>query len=606
MNLVNAQNSPIFSTIYGSYPANIYLHYSKIYNSNAVSVNFSNDNLYLSRNFNTNNVILGEPVIYTGSQDSYDNFLLDRLSSTINGSTRFFIGPSKQLISYSNISNYFSSNLCYNELLKFNLTFELTSWQGDGNFLIGVAANSSDPFGYGVNNTFYGLGGISYNNKTGIVQIGLNYINSTQWQQETPACIPVGKIDSAINIQMYLGKSGINYYFFWDVLNKWYISPPFKDGNSLKYVTFHNYLNNNNDFNYSLITSEVVLNENINIIPIFSDSFFGNYTNFINAIKNTDYILNCCLNPTQLNLVESALVWNSSSQVLEPSAYAIDDPNEGWFQVFNNQAPQGTYYGEGINPELLPIQSGYGDYRGYAETIIQNSSINIPFENNQAGILSINLLYSPIGSILDIIVGNHIFKVNTYSTTVGYRWIRFNITNPEKSIRLVNENGIQSINLIDFTNNTLFSNVCNEIKGLLLGKHINEIPTKGYYSVANNSSKFYPYLNTNYISISSNDSNALIMILPENVNFNLEAKASNQFAQAQIVPAWGNYLGILVDHALSKNLKVEITSPKSNLLLPLSFYSMPILAIIIIYFQRRRMGEKKYSNQLKRSTHYSC
>jgi hypothetical protein len=585
MNFQNVENSPLFLDVYNSSPANIFIHTNTIYNCEPKSFVYLQKNYLASKNFNETNIITGIPALYTGSENSYDNFLMKDFSSTLNGTVINVNGPQSQNISYTRIPNYISC-IGNNDLIELNITLKLISPKsGSGEFSIGMASNDSDHFGFGGTNIFYGIGGISYNNNTDTVNYGLNYINSTSWKEVGPKCIQAGRLNSTMKVKMYLGRENGKYFFFWNTLNKWYVSPPFTNGEQLKYLAFHNYLSCNKYLNYTVKISKIIIKNKSNIIPIFSDSFFGNFTNFINSIKNTNNIVSNSHCSSQLNLAQSALVWNKSASVVEPSAYAIEQPTSGWFQVFNNQPPQGAYYSEGIPTYLLPINSGYGDYRGYAESTLPNSSISIPIKENINGKLSLNLLFSPLGGKLEIRIGNNIEYIDTYSNSSYFKWISFNVSVPLNGIQIVNINGIQSVNLITFAKDSLFNQVCNEIKQLLVNK------TQSEGSLANESnsigtiSNFQPAMRSNELNLNLSSNKEFIIILPENVNYGLKIKSLN--SNAIIVPVWGNYLGILVNNIFGKNLAITISISNVNLSYIIIFYSMPFSGIFLMIVSRK-------------------
>lgn len=589
MALINAQSSPIFSTFYNSSPANVYIHTNQIYNCEQKNFVHLGSNYFVSKNFNMSNIKTGNPTIYTGSENSYETYLINELSSTVNGTVLKVEGPSNQNISYTKIPNYINC-LGNKKLIEFSVTLNMSSWSGSGGFLIGVASNASDSYGYGVNNIFYGLGGISYNNNSNTVQFQLTFSNSSKWEQVGGRYIQAGRLHSNINVKMYLGKSGNNYFFFWNILNKWYVSPAFKNGGNLRYITFHDFLNSNNNVNYSIVTSEIAINDQANILPIFSDSYFGDFSNFMNVINNTNNIINSnCCSP-QFNLAESALVWNKSTNVIEPSAYSIENPNSGWFQVFNNQPPQGSYYSEGIASYLLPIQTGYGDYRGYAESILANSSVKIPIKEQLNGKLSLYLLFSPLGGQLEIKIGGHNEYINTYSNSSNFKWISFNISFPFNGIKLINLNGTQSINLITFANYSLFNGVCNDIKDLLIKKTQNNVSSIKEKISISTTSKFKPSIGNNVINFNSSNYGEFGIVLPENVNYGLEVKSLN--SNAHIIPVWGNYLGILVNNISERNLTLNISSQNISLIPIIVFYSMPFTAVFFIFVANMKKKNK--------------
>ncbi len=569
-NMNNAFNSPNFKYLYSTFPANTY-----IYNTSSSPIvsgtQLLNSYTGYINNYNSSNIITGIPAFVIGSQQSYDTYTFENSTNYVNGTGEYITNLSHNSISYHQLSQRELNGINKGYILSLSIHANLDNGH-TGSYLVGLAGNSTDLYGYGTNNPFYGVATSMVGNTT---YLTAQNTNSSTWHQLQT--LPVGKKDTNFTFNIYILQDNTSYQLYYDINNNWYTAPLINNESALRYLTFQAYNINPSNISLNVNISDYQLNNIPRFIPIFYDSYFNNLTSFLQALQNSQRVV--FLPHYNLeDLVQSYLVWSGNSTTVEPAAYAINFPNNGWFQVFNSNPPQGSYFGEGIPTSILPIQSGYGDYQGYAESITGNSTILIPTAIKTNEFVSVNLLFSPDGGMIRFHLGSQLININTYSNSSFYKWISFRSINNAANLTIENLNGIQSINVINVYNKSDYLNAMTVINNNLPGKQ--EI--NGLLKAENTNYKIYGNYDiastVNEFAINSPIPEKLITILPADVNYARVVKSNdlNPF----IVPAWGNFFGIIFNVGTNENHTIKVLANSSRLD-GYFLYTPPFIGLIV-------------------------
>ena len=169
---------------------------------------------------------------------------------------------------------------------------------------------------------------------------------------------------------------------------------------------------------------------------------------------------------------------SGNSTIINPSAYSIEQPQNGWYQVFSDGAAQSSYSSEYIPPVIDQPIFGYGAYTGFAQSIVNGSKFTIPVNpiHNGRTRIEFNLLFSPLGGNLSIDIGNNVFIVNTLSNRSYYGWYGINDSSRIGSLNIVDVQGIQSINQIVLSNLSSY-NYLVKLANNVLNKAPYHVPT---------------------------------------------------------------------------------------------------------------------------------
>ena len=299
--------------------------------------------------------------------------------------------------------------------ITFNVSIKGTSALfNKGAIDIGIDSNASAKGGYGEANHASVLG-LSYGSSqfsstlssySGFEQNGTGWIivpsftNSNRWISD--AAFLERSNDLNLTFKMEEAKISNNYYVFIGIFGKWF---SFSAENMFpqQYLTLQEYACRTSNISVSAhVTDYRIENPSSPLLPIFYDSPFQSTSSLTNSIKNSGVVI-FGNNYNTRDLVFSYLSLNASSSPVLPSAYAIDYPQKGWYQVFSSNDPQGAYYDENIYPDELPTETGYGPGIGFAESVLNNSSMVIPLSKklNSQDIIGMNILFSPMGGAFE-------------------------------------------------------------------------------------------------------------------------------------------------------------------------------------------------------------
>jgi len=284
---------------------------------------------------------------------------------------------------------------------------------------------------------------------------------------------------------------------------------------------------------------------------------------------------------------------NSPSSAVLPSAYAIDYPQNGWFQVFSGNDPQGAYYSENVIPYELPIQIGYGPGVGFAESVKNNSNLTVPLSSQVGsnGIVGINMLYSPMGGEIRINIGSEEYNLSTFSGNGSYfKWIMLNAPEGSKNIKFQNLNGVQSINMILETSLNTYEEAQTEIQKLTNGKLIIELghSSQEIGSGMENTTirgNFDLNAEQNVIFVSGLNSPSLALLLPTGYPMVYRPNISNSNGSVTYLPFWGSFAGLIINNITRGETLIKVVNQ--------SYYTgayvyWPIIAIGIIYLYKGR------------------
>lgn len=604
----NAQNSPYLTSIDNSFPASSIVlgstsHSQYLYNATPVGSE------YLIKNFNGSNVIAGSPIFVVGSASSFESFFSSTATKPIPSSSKVVTMHSvSNGMNDSIIPAYDLGLLKKGDFLSFAFNVSLPSNNINpnvGGFNFGIDSNFSNRGGYGLNNNFTGIG-TNYGNRSfsqafssysGFQQnftgwtIDFSWTNSSIWNE--PLWYTHFGKDLHLHFRIVEAKVFDNYYIYMDIFGKWYSVSACNLFPS-EYLTMYNYNEPTRNISMSVnITAFTVIKNSSSLLPIFYDSPFSSESTLIEALNSSSAIVFGKGYNIQ-DLWFSYLILHNGVNMTEPSAYAIDLPQNGWFQTFPSNPPQGAYYSENINPSLLPINIGYGPGIGYAEDILANSKLTIQLSQNvnDNDMVGINLLFSPMGGPLNVAMGNHTTTIDTFSNESFYKWISLNDTVDTKTITFQNGFGVQSINLIVSLPKSLMTSAKIAINSIL--NHKPEIFLGGGYiehldsMTVNISGIFNGNSCTNTIEATTGQSTIMLLLPTEYSSaFSISAKNAT-FAE---VPVWGYFLGVvLTEHSGDK---IIVTLRNSSFYSGVIIYSPLILSGVIIIINPFIMKRRK-------------
>jgi hypothetical protein len=606
--VINAENSPYLNQIDKSFPASTILlsnssHSEYLYNASELGSE------YAMTNFNVSNVVSGSPVFVVGSASSYNSLVSDLARNTIPHSSsciRMLSVPYG--MNTSLVPVYDMALLDSGDYLSFAFNISINGSniiQNVGSFNFGLDSNFSARGGYGLGNNFTGLG-LNYGNisfsdvfssESCFPQhysgwtIDFSFTNSTVWH------VPVEYTQFGKNITLSFNivesKIANEYFVYVDISGKWYAISSynlFPD----EYLTMLNYNEPTRNISMSVNISAFNIDKTDNsLLPIFYDSPFASESALMNALNDSSMIVFEDGYNTE-DLLFSYLLLQVGTQIIEPSSYSIDFPQNGWFQTFNSNSPQGAYYSENINPFLLPINFGYGPSIGYAEDVLRDSSLNVPVAQAIAGndTVGINLLFSPMGGPLEVKAGNNLFSINTFSESSYYRWITLNLTSAVKSFNLTNIQGVQSVNLIASVPKTLFTSSESTINKILNAGHIVTLGKTTNLKASKNTSIVTGVFDSNKRINDLNLSGKhfpLVLLLPAPYSSRYLLRVYN--ASVKEIPVWGVFYGLLLTNQSGGKVTLELVN--SSFYSGITIYSAPTLILTVVMVDRIIIRRRK-------------
>jgi len=541
VNFQEVLQTPYFEQFFQTIPAGTYIFPTR-QTPVFIQPRSINSNLSYAQNFNRSNVKVGYPIFVIGSETTFDNFLLSNSYIVSNSSSIIYYAQKNSALQYFPIYNHnqLDSNDFKQSVLEVIIKGEIRFPSNlTGGYLFGIS-NSTQPW-FGSSNNFFGFG---FNQYTSSISYNLN----NEW---------FGLVSQEINqsIIKFMGR----IYIINERLNQSILFGCLNDAcgmlttnftfNHFKYVAFQAYRADPSNVNFNVTIQNLNIN-NPSFIPIFYDSYFADSKHFVNALNYSQFIL-FGSHYSFTDLLDTYLYWSKNVDVITPAVYAFNEPDNGWFQVFNSNDPQAAYYSEEIPDDALSLQFGYGSYVGYAESVHPNQVITIPLKlpnNNEKYYIALNILYSPLGGNLNVMFGNVSQTFSTYSSIPYYRWVNLTIQGENNVLKIMNKSGVQSINLILIVTQEQAQKAKQAIQQLLKEKQVittdsslndvlKNVTIEGQYNAD---------VQTNIVRLTfeSLDKKPIVLEFPTTVNFAYEIKSGD--ALSSIVPVWGNFLGVLI------------------------------------------------------------
>jgi|GEM_PF-4364051 len=605
--LMNLENSPYLSEIDRSFPASSILMLQPPYVPDG-NILTQIGPYYVMKNYASSNVIAGTPVFTVGSLGTFSSFVEAANQYYLsNDSYNVSISPVLNGIKYMPIPASLLNNL--NSTIFLSIKFHLyiqgnESIYDHGGIVIGIASNSSDPYGYGTGNNAnvvmlsYGNVAVSnlFSSYSGLRENATGWefynawTNSNTWNNQ-PGFIYLSR-NLSLNFTMLETKIGSTYYVFTNIFGRWFdeaVPQMFVN----EYLTLDEYNCRTSNLNISAEINDISIGEHTSsFIPILYDSPFPSTESFINAIRASPIIV-FGNGYNYQDLILSLMAINSPSSAVLPSAYAIDYPQNGWFQVFSGNDPQGAYYSENVIPYELPIQIGYGQGVGFAESVKNNSNLTVPLPSQAGsnGIVGINMLYSPMGGGIRINIGTEEYNLSTFSGNGSYfKWIVLHAPEGSKNIKFQNLNGVQSINMILETSLNIYEEAQTEIQKLTNGKLIIELghSSQEIGSGMENTTvrgNFDLNAEQNVIFVSGLKSPSLALLLPTGYPMVYTPNISISNGSVTYLPFWGSFAGLIINNITRGETLIQVVNQ--------SYYTgayvyWPIIAIGIIYLYKGR------------------
>lgn len=577
VNFVNLESSPIVKAGLDSLPPA-----SFVYNNG--SENFiDGGKLSNSYNFISNsneNVTVGYPVFVLGSQYTFDQYIFRNYYTELNKThIESYVNASINYgrFAYYSVPHEYLSYLNHTgDLIELNLNVKILKSIQNGTAYTFGFSNASQYYPLGNNELSVGIGVFNQSSSSVLFGLGnpiIRDFNSTEY-------LSTSSYSTSYNLEDYIpfdgnstrnisfvffnsGKSGI--YGFIDYGGQWYQSVANYSISDLIYFYSQAYLDQPSGISYNVTVSDLQINPDYkNLIPIYYDSPFGNLSTFIEAIRHTDLIIRGNNYPLP-DLVGSLMYFSSNSTVINPSAYSISMPLNGWYQVFTDGAAQSSYSGEYIPPVIDPPVFGYSAYDGFAQSIVENSSFTVPTGMISPGLhsLEINLLFSPVGGDLIIDAGGSSYIVNTIANNSYYGWINLNVSGPFSKLVIVDKTGVQSINQIvlsPLSTYNYFVGLAESILSIGNSQLLSELPR---LSVTSSSFDTNPVMYSATISLNYTPKSLSIMVEYSNPTYS-GFKVSSTSSTSFLIPAWASFPAIIVYNLTTNKSNVKYYETNSS------------------------------------------
>ena len=577
VNFVNLESSPIVKAGLDSLPPA-----SFVYNNG--SENFI-DGGKLSDGYNfisnsNENVTVGYPVFVLGSQYTFDQYIFKNYYTELNTThIESYVNASINYgrFAYYSLPHEYLSYLNHTGgLIELNLNVKILKNIQNGTAYTFGFSNASQYYPLGTNELSVGIGVFNQSSSSVLFGSGnpiIRDFNSTEY-------LSTSSYSTSYNLENYIpfdgnstgnisfvffnsGKNGI--YGFIDYGGQWYQSLTNYSISDLIYFYSQAYLDQPSGISYNFTVSDLQINPNYkNVIPIYYDSPFGNLDAFIEAVRHTDLIIRGKNFPLS-DLVGSLMDFSSNSTVINPSAYSISMPENGWYQVFADGAAQSSYSGEYIPPVIDQPVFGYSAYDGFAQSIIENSSFTVPTGMTSPGLhsLEMNLLFSPVGGNLIIDAGGSRYIVNTIANNSYYGWINLNVSGPFSKLGIVDKTGVQSINQIvlsPVSTHNYFVRLAESILSIGHSQVLSELPQ---LNVTSSSFNTKPVMYSATISLNYTPKSLSIMMEYSNPTYS-GFKVSSTSSTSFIVPAWASFPAIIVYNLTTNKPNVKYYETNSS------------------------------------------
>ncbi len=565
-NFLRSEGSPVLNGLFSTFPASTFVI------PNTTSLPYMNvtqlDSQFgYSTNWNASNVIAGQPVFVVGPESTFDNFAATNTVETVNGSESGFNGPNQSSINYLPLP---IQNLeLWNESYAISVEYSVSvSAREGGYYPVGLAVNSSFPFGYDAKNPFLGIQiELGANNTT---YAYIQYTVSNTWKVVDQ--VPVGGANASFRFTIVILNVNGSGNAYVGVGGQWFLVGGGFSPWAYRYITMNAYRANHSLISFAGTVSNIETVREGHWIPIYYDSFFGSSTGFLTALSDSQTVL---MAPGYgiSDLALSDAVWSGIGSVVRPAAYAIKLPSVGWFQAFNYNPPQGALYAEGVDGQALPVQSGYGAYSGYAESTVAGSGLVVPLPSTAEGDnLSLNLLLSPIGGQLSVSGPGFSETIPTVANSTYYKWFQVSVPEGVTSVTLRDLAGFQSVNLITVEAAQYIHSIEVQLTSAIANKSV--VGPFGYVGPGQGASITGEYdsgESTGQVRVMTPNGRTIMLELPTDVDYGASVSIISGTARVSIVPAWGSFLGVVLSNISG-----------SGVLLSIRAFSLPILSDVVV------------------------
>lgn len=608
MNFLNMESSPLVKAALDTLPPASFIYE----NGSENFVNGKTLNSGYNGIFNRNeNLTVGYPVFVLGSQYTFDQYLFKnyylRTNTTKFESYKNTIENYGRFVYYAIPSTYLTFLNTTGGMIEINTDINILSPIENGTgYSFGISNASrywpsgSDglSFGFSIINRTSSPAQFGYGNP---IAMDFNYsyylstTNAFSYNLEDFIPFQSGSVGNLSLVFYNTGSKGI--YGFIDYDGYWYQSLSNYTISQIKYFYSQLYLTSQSSIRYNITISELKRNSAYkNLIPIYYDSPFSSIKSAIASIEYSDILLKG-KDYSMSDLAGTLLELSGNATVINPAGYSIDQPLQGWYQVFSDGAAQSSYQADYIPPVIDPPVFGYGAYSGFAQSIVENSMFTVPINDHSGGKLrlELNLLFSPIGGDIIITAAGRNYEIDTFSNHSYYGWLGLDIYGNITKLTFRNINGVQSINKIVLSSLTAYKYFYNVSLNLLSKKNFGDLSNLPAISKISSTYSASPVKYTALIDQQGNSGADFIVEFSNPTYSDYNPLSTN--SSLNLVPTWGSYPGILIHNITGKRIIVSYTEPSSiyysGYSLYLVFQGVWIPFIISYFVSLRKVGKKQ-------------
>lgn len=575
VNFLNMESSPIVVPMLNTLPPASFIYSN---NTERFLQGQALTNGYSNIENNNSNVTVGYPVFVMGSQYTFDQYIFHNYYNQTNTTllnSQANLKENYGRFSYYSIPTYYMKALeSKGGTIQVNTDIHILSAMQNGTGYTFGFSNQSLNYSQGHNQPSFAIG--VFNSSSSSVLLGsgnpiikdINYSEvlsmRNAYSYDLEKYIPLqGKNIDNISIIFY--NSGVNgIYGFINYGGQWYQSTSNISLPQLKYFYSKANLDSPSGISYNVTISKLVKNRNYkNLIPIYYDSPFGNDTVLLNSIKYSNEIVEGKNYPIS-DLIGSLLVNSANSTLINPSAYSVQKPQDGWYQVFTDGAAQSSFSSECIPPVLDPPVFGYNVYTGYAQSVVENSTLTIPIGGNHSGseYLDVNLLFSPAGGYLKITAGNNHYFIDTRSNSSYYNWVGINISGNIRNLTLRDVTGIQSINQVILTKVTSYDYFYNLASSLIRDKSSTSLSNLPQININSTSYKSNPVKYIANIALINHNNYNIIIEYSNPTYSGLHESSTN--SDSFLLPSWASFPAVVIHNITGSSVRIRFFESKAT------------------------------------------
>ena len=568
INFLNMESSPLVSTLLNALPPASFIYSNgteKFLHGSSLANGYK-----VIKNSNAN-VTVGYPIFVLGSQYTFDRYIFHNYYKNINATTLTGYSNASmgdgRCVYYSIPSDYIQTLERKGGMVDINTNIRLLSAIKNGTAYTFGLSNESQYYPGGSNELSFGIGSFNKTSSTTLLGSGNPISNDFNYSEylsignahsyDLENYIPFQGNDVG-NVSIIFYNSGTGgIYGFIDYGGQWYQSETNYSVSQIRYFYSQAYLDSTNGINYNITFSRLIRNNAYqNLIPIYYDSPFGNERALINSIKYSDLMAEG-KNYHLSDLVGSFLVNSANSTLINPSAYSIEQPQNGWYQVFSDGAAQSSFSAEYIPPVLDPPVYGYGTYTGFAQSVVENSTFTVPIGGLNSGekYLDINLLFSPAGGDLNITSGGKSYLIDTRSNSSYYGWVGFNISGNIGKLKIRDVTGIQSLNQIVSASISSYKYFLKLALSLNLNNNFTSLSSLPPINVISTSYKTGPVNYGTYMDI-NNKTNVNIILEYSNPTYSNFLDSSTN-SESFLLSSWASFPAIMIHNITARSLQIK-------------------------------------------------